>query len=83
MPVRPRYVERTSSPKVLASFMASMMSWSTPIETFTVCDLFAPMVEEDVDVVVLGGGFDDIRIVEQAAGLRRDVVLESLPWCAV
>jgi hypothetical protein len=42
-----------------------------------------PMVEEDVDVVVLGRGFDDIRIVEQAAGLRRDVVLESLPWCAV
>lgn len=42
MPVRPRYVERTSSPKVLASFMASMMSWSTPIETFTVCDPFAP-----------------------------------------
>ena len=41
------------------------------------------MVEEDVDVVFLGGGFDDIRIVEQAAGLRRDVVLESLPWCAV
>jgi hypothetical protein len=42
MPVMPRNVERTSSPKVLASFMASMMSWSTPIETFTVCDLFAP-----------------------------------------